>query len=292
MTDFWEENKQAMHYFALALFLAVIGLVFSILNNPEQKIEIEAASQSAGAIIVVTQIPLEEKPDPPKPILTTYVEIIKGCALYESNTCARSYAGPSEKYRKTKKFRIGTILKVDTPVLNDGRAWYKIHFDEWLRYPERTRGVLYIPEEYVRVFKDIGIQNLDEETLIPTNKYIIVDKSDQMLYAYENKKLFMSQSISSGLPKTPTPTGTFSIYKKTPTRYMQGPLPGVSPQYYDLPGVPWNLYFTKGGAVIHGAYWHNNFGRKWSHGCINVPLQESEKLYHWADLGIPVYVRD
>jgi lipoprotein-anchoring transpeptidase ErfK/SrfK len=91
---------------------------------------------------------------------------------------------------------------------------------------------------------------------------------------------------------TPTPRGTFTIYKKTPSRYMQGPLPGISDQYYDLPGVPWTLYFTQEGAAIHGAYWHNNFGQRWSHGCVNVSLTEAETLYRWADVGTQVIVRD
>ena len=73
---------------------------------------------------------------------------------------------------------------------------------------------------------------------------------------------------------------------------MQGPLPGISDQYYDLPGVPWNLYFTEQGAVIHGAYWHDHFGERWSHGCVNLPAEVAHKLYEWADLGTPVIVQD
>ena len=72
---------------------------------------------------------------------------------------------------------------------------------------------------------------------------------------------------------------------------MQGPIVGVSDQYYDLPGVPWDLYFTKGGDVIHGAYWHDKFGQPWSHGCVNLPLDQAEKLYLWADVGTPVIVQ-
>ena len=102
----------------------------------------------------------------------------------------------------------------------------------------------------------------------------------------------MEEPVSTGLELTPTPRGVFSVYKKTPTRYMQGPLPDISDQYYDLPGVPWNLYFTKQGAVIHGAYWHNSFGTPWSHGCVNLPPEKARELYLWAELGTQVLVRD
>ncbi len=113
-----------------------------------------------------------------------------------------------------------------------------------------------------------------------------------MLYAYDGDTLFMQQSVSTGLELSPTPRGTFYIYRKTPSRYMQGPLPNISDQYYDLPGVPWNLYFTEGGAVLHGAYWHNNFGQQWSHGCVNLPPEMAEKIYRWAELGMPITIRD
>ena len=100
-------------------------------------------------------------------------------------------------------------------------------------------------------------------------------------------------TISTGLELTPTPRGTFTIFRKTPTRYMQGPLPYMPVQkYYDLPGVPWNLYFTESGAVIHGAYWHENFGSQYSHGCVNVDLDLAKQLYDWADLGTTVVVED
>ena len=82
------------------------------------------------------------------------------------------------------------------------------------------------------------------------------------------------------------------VYKKTPSRYMQGPLPPISDQFYDLPGVPWNLYFTNEGGAIHGAYWHESFGEQRSHGCVNLPLDKAKELYLWAPLGTEVFVHD
>ena len=121
----------------------------------------------------------------------------------------------------------------------------------------------------------------------------MVDRSDQKLYAYDGDTLFMVATSSTGLDSTPTPRGTFTIYQKTPSRYMQGPLPNIaSDDYYDLPGVPWNLYFTEGGAVIHGAYWHDKFGTKYSHGCVNLSPAIAKVIYDWAELGTPVTVRD
>jgi hypothetical protein len=186
------------------------------------------------------------------------------------------------------------VLKVGGRVEHDGITWYKIVFDEWLRYPERLQGDWYVSAEFVEVLLDEGDKTVWEDgKASTTGQKIIVDRSEQKLYAYSGEELFMEALISTGLELTPTPRGTFTIYKKTPSRYMQGPLPGlIDQQAYDLPGVPWNLYFTQEGAVIHGAYWHKSFGRPYSHGCVNLAPEEARTLYNWAQLGTKVIVRD
>jgi lipoprotein-anchoring transpeptidase ErfK/SrfK len=185
------------------------------------------------------------------------------------------------------------VLKVNGKVEHDGHTWYKIVFDELLRYPERVVGDWYVASDFVTVLYDEGIRTLWDEEPATTTKRIVVDRSEQTLSAYEDDTLFMTTKISTGLELTPTPRGTFTIFRKTPSRYMQGPLPSlIDQQYYDLPGVPWNLYFTHEGAVIHGAYWHNSFGHTYSHGCVNLPPDEAQKLYAWADLGTKVIVQD
>ena len=36
------------------------------------------------------------------------------------------------------------------------------------------------------------------------------------------------------------------------------------------------------GFGLHGAYWHNNFGHPMSHGCVNMRIEDAEKLYYWT----------
>src|SRR5215207_2486857 len=60
--------------------------------------------------------------------------------------------------------------------------------------------------------------------------------------------------------------------------------------HYNVPDVPWVLYFTNSGHALHGTYWHNNFGTPMSHGCINLPMDVAAWLYDWAPLGTPVLV--
>jgi hypothetical protein len=236
----------------------------------------------------------EQQLVPIEKVLFEYVEVVDGCGPHFEGDCLNVRSGPGLEYPVVAQLRNGIVLKVGGEVKREGERWFKIVFDEWLRYPERVTGDWYVDARYVEVLLNEGDKTVWEDGVASsTAKEIIVERNEQLLYAYEDGKLFLETPISTGLALTPTPRGEFSIFKKTPSRYMQGPLPNLpSDQYYDMPGVPWNLYFTDGGAVIHGAYWHTSFGKQYSHGCVNLPPETARQLYEWAELGTKVTVRD
>ena len=220
-----------------------------------------------------------------------YLEITSSCDPYFDGLCIHAYAGPGTEYEKRSELRNGMIFKIKSRETVNGQVWYHVYFDEWLRYPERVEGDWYIPAVAGRVVTDDGEKLLGRSKSV-TSKRIVVDLSEHMIHAYDGNKHFMTTKVSTGISLTPTPQGTFTVYKKTPSRYMQGPLPGVSDIPFDLPGVPWNLYFTQDGAVIHGSYWHDRYGTEQSNGCINLPPEVSKILYDWADLGTTVTIQD
>jgi len=113
-------------------------------------------------------------------------------------------------------------------------------------------------------------------------RWIDVDLTRQLLTAYEGDTAVRSTLVSTGLTRTPTPTGQFHIY----VRYVSDDMSG--PGYY-LPDVPYTMYFYRGYG-LHGTYWHNNFGQPMSHGCINLPTPEAEWLFYWADVGTLVNI--
>lgn len=245
-------------------------------------IEPEENSTSTEAVI----LPVEK-------VLFEYVEVVDSCGPHYEGECLNVRSGPGHEYDVVSHLREGIVLKVGGKVEREDEVWYKIIFDEWLRYPERITSDWYVAAPYVEVLLDEGDKTVWEDGSTTTDKRIVVDRSAQNLKAYDGEELFMDIPISTGLELTPTPRGTFTVFKKTPSRYMQGPLPNlIDQQVYDLPGVPWNLYFTHGGAVIHGAYWHNSFGSQYSHGCVNLSPDNARKLYNWATLGTTVIVRD
>jgi lipoprotein-anchoring transpeptidase ErfK/SrfK len=123
-------------------------------------------------------------------------------------------------------------------------------------------------------------------------KLISVDLGSQKLIAWENGKIVYETKVSSGMNLTPTVKGSFKIYYKTPLTDMRGPSPykNIYPSgKYLTKNVPNTMYFYQGYA-IHGAYWHNNFGRPASHGCVNTPLAAAKWLYDWAPVGTRVEV--
>lgn len=121
-------------------------------------------------------------------------------------------------------------------------------------------------------------------------KYIEVRLDEQRLYAYENGLIARTFLISSGIAKYPTPEGAFAVQAKIPIKDYEWSYGPDHPDNYDIKDVKWNLRFTSG-YYLHYAFWHNNFGRRMSHGCININLQNSEWIYNWADVGTPVIVK-
>ncbi len=275
-----------LHLVALALGLAVLIGFLQFWQRPNPMSQMPMIE-----VFHPQEEPPPEPTQPPTPILSTFIEVVDACGPYFSGEgCVNARSGPGTDYPSVAQLRDGVVLKVSPEAVErDGHTWYKVVFDEWVRYPERKKS-MYVAADYVRVFEDIG--SVDQTEPYTGSKRILVDRSDQKLYAYEGETLFMEQDISTGHDLTPTPRGTFKIFRKTPSRYMQGPVPGISEDEYDLPGVPWDLYFTKQGGALHGAYWHDNFGQQWSHGCVNLPIDKARELYEWAELGVPVTVRD
>ncbi len=227
---------------------------------------------------------------------TTHVRISDSCDAFFGGECLNVRSGPSSTFPVVAQVRTHAVLSVERAVEQGSSTWYQIDVDEHLHYPERVTTDWYITGDYVEPL------HVHSETTNPKGpKRIAVDISDQLLTAYEGDTIVQQIRISTGLHDTPTPVGHFAVLRKTPSRYMQGPLENgrrtiteevdeSHPDYYDLPGVPWNLYFTHDGAVIHGAYWHVSFGSPQSHGCVNVPPNVAEDLYHWAEIGTPIHV--
>ena len=113
-------------------------------------------------------------------------------------------------------------------------------------------------------------------------RWIDVNVRTQRVTAYEGNRAVYSVPASTGIARYPTVLGRFRVYVKLRSTRVTGP-------GYDLPSVPYTMYYYKGYAV-HGAYWHNNFGRPMSHGCVNLRPSDAKWFFNFASVGTPVVV--
>lgn len=118
-------------------------------------------------------------------------------------------------------------------------------------------------------------------------RWIEIDLSTQRLYLHENGKVISTHLVSTGKKATPTEIGTFRVRAKVRIQNM-----GCSPRFdYCTKDVPWVMYFN-GDQAVHGAYWHSSFGRVMSHGCVNLPVKTSKRVYEWSKVGTIVWVHE
>ena len=190
-------------------------------------------------------------------------------------------AGSAGYYRMAYRSVFFVVERADD---DQGTAWYRLYQEQnpggiwwWVRARDVRR---LRAEDFAPISPDVP----------PEAKRIVINLSDQLLTCYENDSPVFSTRIASGTGYRDaagrvygfeTPVGEHRVTRKTPARHMIGGPPGT-PQFYDLPGVPWCTYFASGGAAIHGTYWHNDFGRPRSNGCVNVTGDAAHWVYRWT----------
>jgi hypothetical protein len=169
--------------------------------------------------------------------------------------------GPQfEGYERLAQYTIVSIYGIEVV---DGYEWYLIGPNRWI--------------QQIRVAKvkpvarpaDVG----------PTDLWVAVDLFEQTAVAYEGDNMVFATLISSGLPQWSTNKGLFQIYQRWTATVMTGAV--GQPDFYLIERVPWVMYFD-GDIGLHGTYWHDRFGYRQSHGCVNLSIQDSHWLYQWT----------
>lgn len=140
-----------------------------------------------------------------------------------------------------------------------------------------------------------GLKILTEEEVAPISpevdpneKIIRVDLTYQTLGCFEGVTEVYFCRISSGaafnangeaVDKWLTPTGDLNTHWKIISLNMSG---GSSGAGYSTPAVPWVNMISGEGVATHGAFWHNDFGERRSHGCINVKPEDAKWIFRWT----------
>jgi lipoprotein-anchoring transpeptidase ErfK/SrfK len=123
-------------------------------------------------------------------------------------------------------------------------------------------------------------------------KLIVVDISDQWVYAYEGGEQIFAAPTSTGKAGFSTPTGTFAVERKYAAKAMRG---SRNDESWYAPSVPYVMFFTDRGHALHGAPWLSRSvfgsGTRRSHGCVNLPVSAAAWFFDWAAIGTEVQVR-
>lgn len=121
-------------------------------------------------------------------------------------------------------------------------------------------------------------------------RWIDVSITNQLLVLWEGTQPVYATLVSTGKdglgdPRytQSTPQGTFDIQRKHVTTTMDS---DAADGEFELRDVPWVMYF-KGGYALHGAYWHDDFGSKRSHGCINLAPIDARHVFEWSLPHVP-----
>ncbi|MBN1454321.1 MAG: L,D-transpeptidase [Anaerolineales bacterium] len=156
--------------------------------------------------------------------------------------------------------------------------WYEI-------YDFHLRKSFYVPTYDMRIIPDDELAPLSPD--VPeAQKHIHIDLATQTVTAFEDETPVLISRCSSGAGNTKTPLGDFQTYHKSPSVHMTNEGDNDA-GIYDLPGVPWCSFFTGTGIAFHGTYWHNDYGRPRSHGCVNLPSVDAKFIYRWTSPVVP-----
>lgn len=186
---------------------------------------------------------------------------------------------------KTKKGQFktttGSVISVNVPAAGqtvDGNKLYESIADAINKKQSATVEAVYseAQEEETGEYVTYG------------GNYCEVDLTNQMVYVYKNGQQVVSSPCVTGCIAKGhgTPTGVYSIFSMDKNRYLNGDGYKSWVNFF----VPFN-----GGIGFHDASWRSTFGGNiylysGSHGCINMPYAQVQKLFANVSMGEKVIV--
>ncbi len=128
--------------------------------------------------------------------------------------------------------------------------------------------------------------------LQPNERWIDINLSTQTAILFVGTTPVYATLISSGKTHSQkdldhsSPTGEWRIREKHITSTMDGDGSAAGDMPYSIEAVPYVMFFHRSYAV-HGAFWHENFGVKMSHGCINMSPLDAKYMFFHTDPEVP-----
>jgi peptidoglycan hydrolase-like protein with peptidoglycan-binding domain len=110
---------------------------------------------------------------------------------------------------------------------------------------------------------------------------MVSEKLPENIRVWHDGKIVVHGLANTGIPASPTATGTYAVYEHLPSGTMSGKNPDGS-TYHDT-GIPWISYFN-GGDALHG-FIRASYGFQQSLGCVEMPFSEAGAVYPYTPIG-------
>lgn len=180
------------------------------------------------------------------------------------------HAEPSAKATRVAELpRRRRVPLVGEAIVNDEGRWWKIADERYVDAQHLNEVVVIAPPAGVLQPEQLGRGN---------DQWIDVDLGEQVLVAYRGDRPVFATMVSSG-KSSPTPRGNYPIWAKVASMTMGNQ--DYEDKPYMVEHVPWVLLF-QGHNALHGAYWHDRFGQRRSHGCVNLAPKDARWIFEWV----------
>lgn len=167
---------------------------------------------------------------------------------------------------------------------------------------------------YYRIDEDLWLSGRDVRVASPASRpvgvqenerWIDVDVAQQIVTAYQGDTPVYVTMVSTGRGgASRTVKGAFRTWVKVAAIAMDNTdeeeeveevdteaadtstAESVERKLYSLQDVPWTQFFHESYA-LHAVYWHNRFGNRKSHGCVNLAPADAKWFYEWTFPQVP-----
>jgi hypothetical protein len=116
-------------------------------------------------------------------------------------------------------------------------------------------------------------------------RWIDVELATQILVAYDGRTPVFATLVSTGKgppgTDTATPPGVHRVWVKLVSTNMDNLEKDDVERHYSIEDVPWVMFFDKA-VALHGTFWHRDFGRVRSHGCVNLAPLDARRIFEWT----------
>lgn len=135
----------------------------------------------------------------------------------------------------------------------------------------------------------------------PNARIVLIDISEQYVWAFENGSAVLESPMISGKANTKAETsrGAFQIELKKPGKYLRGPRDKNGNYAWECWVDYWMLFDKDRSIGLHDASWRGmeqyvpeTYATNGSRGCVNLPCDFAPLLYDFVEIGTPVIVQD